>query len=75
MAQPSATRREAGLHRSAYGFGSPLLYRAHISMRGPADTRTPVPSVMIASRASVRGERPAYTVAMITGQASRVEAK
>jgi len=75
MAQPSATRREAVVHRSAYGFGSPLLYRAHISMRGPADTRPTVPSVMIASSASVRGERPASTVAMITGHASRVDAK
>jgi hypothetical protein len=72
QAAPSATRRGSASHRSACGFGSPLLYRAHISRREPADTLVAVPSAIIASSASVRGDRPPSTVAMITGQASRV---
>ena len=73
QAAPSATRRGSAPHRSAYGFGSPLLYRAHISRRGPADTLAAVPSAMMASSASVRGDRPPSTAAMIAGHASRVD--
>ena len=59
QAAPSATRLGAGAQTSPYGFGSPLLYLAHISMRGPAETRPIVPLAKIASSASVRGDRPA----------------
>ena len=75
QAAPLATRRGVAVQRSPYRLGSPLLYRAHISMRGPADTNTARPSARIASSASVRGDRPPSIVAMITGHAARVDSK
>ena len=74
--QPSATRRPVvrGV-LFEYGRGSALLWRAHRSSRGPAEMLTDLPSASIASRERVRGERPPSTVAMITGQASRVPSK
>src|SRR3990172_9527658 len=70
-------RRDGGgdAHRSPYGFASPLPCRAHISIRGPADTRPVLPSTWMASNASVRGDRPPSIVAMMTGHASSVDSK
>jgi hypothetical protein len=72
QAAPSAACGVSAAQRSEYGFGSPLFHRAHISSRGPAEIMVSVPLAMMASRASVRGDRPPTTVAMISGQASSV---
>jgi hypothetical protein len=53
--------------------GSPLFRRAQRSSRGPAEIEPLRPSASYQSSESVRGERPPATVAMITGQASRVD--
>ena len=57
----------------AFGWGSPLLSRAQARRNGPAEMRSVVPSAATQSRASVLGERPPSTAAMIAGQASSVE--
>jgi hypothetical protein len=74
IAQTSATRRDKMLRRRlGYGFGSPLLCRAQPSSLGPAEILPRRPSAKDASSDSVLGERPASIVAMITGQASKVD--
>ena len=72
--QTSATRRAGTAVRPSYGWGSPLLYRAQRTRRGPADTEIVVPSALMASSERVRGDRPPSTVSMITGHASSVVA-
>ncbi len=77
QATPSATRRVDCSRRGGlgYGCGSPFITRARASSRGPAEMLPLAPSPGIQSSDSVRGDRPASMVAMITGHASTVVAK
>ncbi len=71
--RPSSLTSATRFTPPGYGCGSPLLSRAKLRRNGPADTRPIRPSARMQSSASVRGDRPPSTVAMITGQASRVD--